>query len=201
MYDDAAHVADVVTGFADKGYDVVVAMNSYAGFVGTEGCKNLSKALRTKEGKKGGVIALVYLAAFLPTVGQSVKELSGGLPGDEPYMSLEAMRSAQMARAIFPDLTDDEALGFFDKMTNHSRAAFDSTLTHESYKDEGIHVYYTYMLRDYILKTELQAQWIETAKAAGVNVDVVTLDGGHVPMIGHEKDVADLLVRAANAAK
>jgi hypothetical protein len=52
-------------------------MNSYAGFPGTESSKGLSKTEREKEGKKGGIVALVYLAAFIQPVGVSLKASMG----------------------------------------------------------------------------------------------------------------------------
>ena len=199
MYDDAAHVAQAVESFADQGFDVVVAMNSYGGFVGTEAVKDLSKASRAPEGKQGGVVALVYLAAFLPTIGQTVKGMTGGMPGDDPYMDLGPMRSTEFAQGVFQDVSSDEALELYDQMTKHSRASFDSPLTYEGYKDRDIKVFYMQMKRDYVLKTEWQVDWIEKARASGVNIEVDVVDGGHVPMIAHEKEVTDLLLRAASA--
>lgn len=48
-------------------------MNSYGGFPGTEATKGLSKGEREKGGKEGGVVALVYLASFIPPVGTSLR--------------------------------------------------------------------------------------------------------------------------------
>lgn len=199
LQDDAAHVAHAIEDFADQGYDVVMAMNSYAGFVGSEAGKNLSKASRAKAGKQGGLIALVYIAAFLPTMGQTVKAITGGVPGEEPYMTTSAMRSPEMAQGIFVDQTPDEALRLFDLLTSHSRASFDSALTYEAYKDKDIKVFYLHVKRDYVLKSEWQLDWLEKAKESGAEIEVVVLDYGHVPMIGREKEVADLLVKAAAA--
>lgn len=162
MYDDAAHVSQAVKSFADQGLDVAVAMNSYGGFVGTEAVKNLSKPSRAKEGKKGGVVALVYLAAFLPTVGQTVKGMTGGMPGEDPYMDLGPMRSLEFAQGVFQDVSADEALELYDRMTKHSRKSFDSPLTYEGYKDKDIKVFYMQMQRDYVLKRT--GRWIGSRK-------------------------------------
>ena len=201
MYDDAAYVAKAIESFADRGFDVVVAMNSYGGFVGTEAAKNLSKPARAQAGKRGGLTALVYLAAFLPTLGQTVKGLAGGVPAEGPYMDLSPMRSPEFAQGVFQDVTADEALELYDTFTQHAVASFDCPLTYEGYKDKDIKVFYMQMTRDCVLKTEWQVDWIKTAKANGVDVEVVVTDGGHVPMIAHEKEVAELLVKAAKVGE
>ena len=56
---------------------MVLAMNSYGGFPGTEATKGLSKGEREKEGKEGGIVALVYLASFIPPVGMSLRKSMG----------------------------------------------------------------------------------------------------------------------------
>jgi hypothetical protein len=57
------------------GNDVVVVMHSYGGFPGSAACKGFSKEDRVKEGKKGGVVRLVYIASFAIAEGTN---LSGG---------------------------------------------------------------------------------------------------------------------------
>ena len=49
--------------------------------------------------------------------------------------------------------------------------------------------------------TEKQGEWIEKAREGGVDVEVVRVDGGHVPMFGCEGEVVNLLVRAAGWEK
>lgn len=77
--EDAAFIKATLLKLADEGKDIVLAMNSYGGYPGTEATKGLSKKERAAKGEKGGVIALVYLASFLPAVGESIR----GNMGDE----------------------------------------------------------------------------------------------------------------------
>ncbi|RMZ79010.1 hypothetical protein DV737_g3647, partial [Chaetothyriales sp. CBS 132003] len=195
MYDDAAAIASKITSLADdEGKDVVLVMSSYGGFPGTEAAYGLSKATRAKNGLKGGIIALVYLAAFLPTVGDSTKGLTGGMPGEDEYMQLEY--SPEFAASIFGDLSDPtEHKRFFDQMTLHSRASFDSTLKHEGWRD--VKSYYLHTTNDRIIPPELQAKLIEKAKADGAHVEVTEIDASHVPMLGREQEVVDVLLKAA----
>jgi hypothetical protein len=54
-------------------------------------------------------------------------------------MSLEEARSEDFAQAVFGDSTE-EALQLYDQLTKHSRASFDSPLTHEGYRGKGLRV-------------------------------------------------------------
>lgn len=51
--------------------DVVVILHSYGGTPGTEALKGLAKKERVAKGEKGGVVALVYMAAFVIEEGKS----------------------------------------------------------------------------------------------------------------------------------
>lgn len=83
MFDDAVMLKETIEGWADKGYDVVVAMNSYGGVPGTESVKGLGKAERAQKGHKAGVVGLVYLASFLPRAGESIMSLMGDSMPDQ----------------------------------------------------------------------------------------------------------------------
>jgi pimeloyl-ACP methyl ester carboxylesterase len=79
MEDDAASIHTAISNLVKSGKEVIVMMNSYGAFPGTEACKGLAKS----EGEVGGVVALVYVAAYLPAVGTSVKDTWGGWTPDE----------------------------------------------------------------------------------------------------------------------
>jgi hypothetical protein len=77
MQDDAASIKSVISGVVDSGKEVVVVMHSYGGYPGTEATEGLGKVDRQKQGKQGGVVALVYVAAWMPAVGKSIFTLQG----------------------------------------------------------------------------------------------------------------------------
>jgi pimeloyl-ACP methyl ester carboxylesterase len=72
MADDAAHFHGIAESLADEGRDIVILTHSYGGVPGTEAAKGLAKADREAEGKKGGVVRLVYLTSVVPPVGGSL---------------------------------------------------------------------------------------------------------------------------------
>lgn len=61
---DAAAVTALLTFEVNTGKDVTMVMHSYGGVCGSAAMQGLTKAARTAAGKKGGVIGLVYMAAF-----------------------------------------------------------------------------------------------------------------------------------------
>ena len=69
----------------------------------------VTKPTRASQGLQGGVVALVYIAAFLTLKNESIAALTGGLPGDDPMMDLSFMRSPEMAASVFGDLPQIEA--------------------------------------------------------------------------------------------
>lgn len=65
---------------------MILVMHSYGGMVGTEAVtEEMSKIYRRKKGLKGGVVKLLYMAAFLLRKGESLATpLGGELPAFIP---------------------------------------------------------------------------------------------------------------------
>ena len=62
----------------EDGKDVILVMHSYGGLPGGAAAKGLSKSERRSEGQPGGVIGLVFLAAFLAREGDTLLSALGG---------------------------------------------------------------------------------------------------------------------------
>lgn len=62
----------------NEGKDVVVVMHSYGGLPGSSAARGLSKAQRSGEGKKGGVVGLIHISGFVLPGGASVADGQGG---------------------------------------------------------------------------------------------------------------------------
>lgn len=75
---DTANVHRVVLEEIEQGHDVVVVGHSWGGMIIGGALDGLSKAEREKEGKKGGVVKLAYLCAFVPPEGVSLSVARGG---------------------------------------------------------------------------------------------------------------------------
>ncbi|KAJ7640667.1 Alpha/beta hydrolase fold-1 [Mycena polygramma] len=138
MYDDAAKVASRVTQLADEGKDVVLVAHSYGGLVACESAKGLAKSAREEEGKRGGVMWIVFVSAMVPREGQALtddvflKAKLDRMEVKDGYMMMDPVRSAPIS---FPDLAPEEALSWASKMREHAAGSFREPLTYGAYKD------------------------------------------------------------------
>jgi len=85
MEPDKALIRSTVTKLVEDGQDVVVVSHSYGGAPASSSLEGLSKPEREKAGKKGGVVALAMISAFLLDVGESL--LDGREPA--PWTAIE----------------------------------------------------------------------------------------------------------------
>lgn len=77
MRDDEAAIHSVVKKLIEEETDVVMVLHSAGGFLGSAAIEGLGR----KEGRKGGVVKLVFLCAGIAKVGHEHKPL--------PFMDLE----------------------------------------------------------------------------------------------------------------
>ena len=72
LADDIAFVRQkLLMPLIDRGDDIVVVMHSFGGLPGSAAIEGLGKDERQKQGQKGGVMGLVYLAALLVPEGKN----------------------------------------------------------------------------------------------------------------------------------
>lgn len=81
---DAAHDTETVLResllplIENEGKEVVIVMHSYGGVPGSSAARGLGKVQRVGEGKKGGVVGLIYVSGFVLPGGASVADGQGG---------------------------------------------------------------------------------------------------------------------------
>ncbi|KAH8660375.1 Alpha/beta hydrolase fold-1 [Xylariales sp. PMI_506] len=78
LADDAAAVRAVLEKLVDLGKQIVLVAHSYGGLTGAEALEGLAYAQRKRDGKAGGVIMFVYLAAFANPKGMSLLDMLQG---------------------------------------------------------------------------------------------------------------------------
>lgn len=195
--EDVSFIASTIQKLSDEGKDIVLTMNSYGGFPGTEASKGLSKKEREANGLKGGIIALVYLASFLPAVGLSLRATMGdNLPdsikkaGDYMTMNYE-----EDWKNIFSDMEETDARHYMNLMPNHSTVSLSGKLSYPGY----LHIPTTYLLteEDKIISAEAQEEMIKMVEGLGGKPKVVRKKVGHVPMLSIPVEVVSVLIEAA----
>ncbi len=98
---DASFIHDeMLLPLLDSGTDILLVLHSYGGLPGCAAAKGLSKSQRAKEGKKGGIIGLVLIAALVAREGDSLQKMVGGQLHDwvKQEVSLPTCRSPSFPR-------------------------------------------------------------------------------------------------------
>ena len=217
VQDDAASIKSVVSGVVNHGKEVVLVMHSYAGFPGTEATEGLGKAELQKQGKNGGVVGLVYVAAWMPPVGKSIFTLQ-----DEPEMLKNAVRrntpklqetsadriykeeytympGGEFYKYLFPDIPEEEAKRYTALLKNHSSASWHGVITYPAYK--FIPTTCIIPELDFVIATNIQKGQVVREEAEGVKIAVHELKGvGHAPMVGVPDKLAQILIDTAKAS-
>lgn len=200
LAEDAAHIHSVAAKLADKGKDIILVVHSYGGIPGTESARDLSKPDRQAKGLKGGIIRLVYYAAFLPEEGQSLRDITGATPESVPmedgYIIIDEQLKALYAQFVYSDLPVEHGLEWVEKMKEHSSASFDGKLTYPAYKYMPV----TYLVceDDKIIAPGLQRKMVETAKKQStMDIDVVSCTAGHGVNISMPEAVVKVVMNAA----
>ena len=71
---DIGAIRNYVSSLADEGKNVILVMHSGGSLSGSEAVLNLDKKHREAEGKKGGVVRMVYIGILLPKAGKTMYE-------------------------------------------------------------------------------------------------------------------------------
>jgi pimeloyl-ACP methyl ester carboxylesterase len=199
MQDDAAEIRAGVLSILESGRNVVLCLQSYAGFPGSEAVKGLSKKDRVEGGT--AVIGIMYAASFLPDVDQSLRGIMDayipefykkGIPGGYfPPLAPE------MAAGVFNDMTDQaEILKYGSSMTGHSSDSYSGILSYAAWRDiPGTTII---PQSDLIVATVEQERMYENAVKNGGKIERVAVEGGgHGITVTQPQLVAKELIKLA----
>lgn len=129
MEGDGASIKAVISGLVNNGEEVIIVMHSYGGCPGTEATEVLAKADHQKPGKEGGVVALVYVAGWIPPIEKSIFELADDLlKGEYTYIT-----PGDFYQYLFPEHPEEEAMKYTAQLENHSTACCYGILTYPGY--------------------------------------------------------------------
>ncbi|RAH69446.1 alpha/beta hydrolase [Aspergillus aculeatinus CBS 121060] len=138
LSDDVASLRRLLTNLADGENEIVVVAHSYDGVVASNAVDGLSKTTRAQSGQAGGVVQVIYLAAFALDRGQSLLEMLGG--SFLPWMQVEGdyVYIDGSSHIGWQDLPLDEQVQW-NTFTHHtSRAVFAGKVTHEPWSSEAM---------------------------------------------------------------
>jgi len=185
----------------DAGKDVLLVMHSYGGCPGADAAKGLSKVERKAAGKKGGIIGLVFMCAFVAAEGDS---LLSKLPGQkyDPWV-IQNNSTAQLTvdnpKDVFYNLVPEpEAQKAVSLIKTQSEPALSSPSGPPAWLDSVYNGKRAYIqtTQDHCIPFVAQDAMVTYS---GVEWEVLKLESGHSPFLSHTKDVADFVVAKAKA--
>lgn len=169
--------------------DVILVGHSYGG------------AVITEAGTSNKVRALVYVAAFAPSDGESISTIVGSAGTPEWFGELRADAggmltwSAQgMAKYFAPDLPAQEAALLAATQAPFFAGGFDGKVTSAAYLQKPS--WYVVAEDDRIIPTKLQLAFASKMRATTVSVK-----SSHVPMLSKPEVVVDAILAAVDAEK
>ncbi|KAI3397929.1 hypothetical protein diail_10098 [Diaporthe ilicicola] len=159
LAEDIAAVRAVIQPLVESGRELVLLTHSAGGISGGGAVKGLDIVSRKDAGLPGGVVRLIYMAAFMVPKGSSLLEMLGGSPA--PWMVVDNDRvtvdPASILNVGLGDLPVKEQEKWSKEMSHTSAALFASTSEYEPWKD-GIPCAYIYAEDDGALPYSLQQQ-------------------------------------------
>ena len=177
LADDANDVIEV----ASLEGPVVLVGHSYGGAVITEAADRVANLER-----------LVYIAALVPTLGQSASEasqevlvrtmLDDAIEVDGDYLRLNPELAA---KALYQDCTDEVAQWAVSQLTTQTIASLRSP--RDSF-DVDVHSHYVLCTNDNAIDPSLQQVMSQRCS------EVATLESGHTPLLSQPSVLCDLIL-------
>ncbi|OAX83797.1 hypothetical protein ACJ72_01834 [Emergomyces africanus] len=183
----------------DDGKDVVMVMHSYGGCPGSAAAAGLSKTER-KTG--GGVIGLIYIAAFLAREGDSLLSALGGK--FDPWVIINEETGQLGVRdptqVFFHDVSSDKASTAVKELKNHSQAALSSPSPPSAWSSSDYNGRRGY-IRTLDDRTILPIAQEMMLKHSGVDWNVREMNTSHSPFLSNPQETADIIVEMISGFK
>ena len=191
--EDVKLVSRTVEQLADQGREVLIVMHSRGGLVGSDAAKDLSSADRAKEGKQGGVVGMVYLAAFACPEGPWTKDaLMEGLPKVTEVLEGTICRAINVHENFYGDLSADVA----QEQSDYLRDMHVGFVNHEVTYAAWRHIPSTYLVCEDDMAIPLGFQEAMIARP-GASFTVERCKSAHSPFLSMPEFTANIVRRAA----
>ncbi|KAL4897645.1 Alpha/beta hydrolase fold-1 [Aspergillus ambiguus] len=190
--DDVASLRALLTRLIeDEGKEVVVVAHSYGGVVGSSAVKGLAKADREANGQTGGVIEMVYLAAFALEQGKSLLDMLGGQY--LPWMRAEGdyVHVDSAPAVAFHDLLPEDQEKQLAGLAHTSGAVFSGAVSYEPWH----RIPSAYIVCEEDQALPLAIQEMMAARIGGRWT--YRLKSSHSPFLSMPDKLADVMVELA----
>ncbi|KAL4783182.1 alpha/beta-hydrolase [Aspergillus varians] len=196
---DSDLIRTYVESLVEAGRQVTVLMHSYGGQVGTNALARLGAKTRAAQGLTGGVVRLVYIAAFAVTEGTSmvdfVVENGHGALMDVAFDFADdrtCLDRDPKTRLVGPGMSDAETDAYIATFRRWNGNGFDQKLRACAWR-EIPHVAYVYTTLDMTVPWDYQKKFVQTMRDGGCEVRTWELETGHCPTFTKCEEVAEIV--------
>lgn len=194
--DDVSNIQAVLSPLVEAGKSVVVVAHSYGSLPAGEALKPFLQRAREAEGKKGGVVHIMYISAFVLPAGAS---LMGGLGGkDLPWFDVSASKREvepiNPAEIFYNDLAPDEQQRQIERLETFSYQMYYQETTWAPYKE--VPSSFVYCTKDNAIPLQVQQGMV---KGSGADFLETTVEAGHSPFLSKVEEVVKAIEGAAES--
>ncbi|KAH7233558.1 Alpha/beta hydrolase fold-1 [Fusarium tricinctum] len=203
---DVKAVQDAIVAETAQGFDVVVAVHSYGGAVGSSAMKGFTQQssdnASTGDTKTGRVIGLFMVATGFVYVGKSFLEAFGGKPPptwEADYENNIMTICVDPIDMLYHDLPEEEAKEWVGKLTPNALTSCTTgyEVSYEGWRDVPAWLIMT--KEDRAFPFEAQKMISRAAEKAGAMLTKREIDSSHSPMLSKPGEVVDFLLEAIAA--
>ncbi|GAB7337030.1 hypothetical protein MBLNU457_g2442t1 [Dothideomycetes sp. NU457] len=190
---DVAIISNTIESLVAKDKDVILMCHSFGGMVGSAAA---SPFLKRKGDSGHGVVAMIYMCAFLPAKGQSLSDLGSSRGWAEPNDQGQVVIIPEKAQAaLYNDVTDQKLVDdTIAELKPQSEGAFKSVADAEPWRE----VRTVYILCELDQALVLQQ---EVMSGRGGMIEQVTLKAGHSPWMSDLDNLLKIVVTVAEGRK
>ncbi|KAG9952335.1 alpha/beta-hydrolase, partial [Aureobasidium melanogenum] len=194
--EDIQAIRTAVLSEADAGNDVVIIAHSWSGSPVNSSVADLSKAERTKQGKPGGIVKLIFLCAFVVPQGVSLLDALGGDENNIPLWNVQGdvVHANDPAHFFFQGLSEDEQKQLASLLKPHSKTTFCDPSRGAAYMT--IPSAYLICEDDAAIPVFAQEAMVKHAQEAGAPLTSERLKSAHSPFLTHPQETAKFCIRA-----
>ncbi|KGO45705.1 hypothetical protein PEX1_105510 [Penicillium expansum] len=192
---DIEAVRSITQQEADAGHDIVIIAHSWAGLPVSSALDGLSKSEREAADQKGGVVKLIFIAAFLPSIGEGLIGAFGGM-APPWYVRDEENGTVTASDALvlfFHDVPNGAE--WVKLLKPHSWATQNAPATGAAYMS----IPSAYLLTEDDRATPLPVQQVlaERARRKGAQIETEKIKTGHTPWLAMPGQVVDYIKKHA----
>jgi len=182
----------------DEEKDVVLVAHSYGGVSGSGAAYGLSKFSRAKAGKRGGVIGIVFIAAFVIPEGASMKGMLGNPPyllPDQPIPGL--CETANPVDIFYHDVDSHTSSVLAQSLQPQALGAFETPAPPMAWQEPEFEGKLAYLrcTQDRAVPAFVQDMMMEKSQVMWLVKDIET---SHSPFLSRPKELAELVMDCTN---